>query len=184
MARTKSYALIFAALPFGLMLTGCGTASDAPGIGLNGVNEVVAGNWDAARSDFHSDYANYSGHPIAVFNEGVTIHHDGDIDRADTLFSEAVVRGQGYHPDLTLEPEGARAPVEPMLASLTVKEHACNRLHRDNKLDTNCGDQIVAAVIPAPEPAPAPVAEVAPPAPAPAVEAEATTAPAPKPSRH
>jgi len=182
--KSRKYALIFAAFPLALTAAGCSVpASDAPGIGYTGVQQVAAGNWNAAHQSFDADYSMYSQHPIAVFNKGVTVHHDGDIDKADTFFSEAVVRGQGYHPDVTLEPEGASAPAYPMMASLTVKEHACNRLHSDNKLDQNCGDQIVAAVIP--QPAPAPVAEVAPPpAPAPAIEAEATAAPAPKQDRH
>ena len=84
-------------------------ASDASGIGLAGIHEVAAGNWNAARDSFNADYSNYSEHPIAVFNKGVTVHHDGDVDKADTFFSEAVVRGEGYHPELTLEPEGAPA---------------------------------------------------------------------------
>ena len=181
---SKKYALILAALPIGLMVSGCSMETrDAPGIGLTGVHEVVAGNWDAARASFNADYSSNSSHPIAVFNEGVTIHHDGNVDKADTLFSEAVIRGQGYHPDLTLEPEGAPAPAREMEASLTVKEHACNRLHRDSKLDANCGDQIVAVVVP--EAPPAQVAVAAPaPEPAPVIEAEATAAPAPKQDRH
>ncbi|MBV9549699.1 MAG: hypothetical protein JO256_08525 [Alphaproteobacteria bacterium] len=150
-------------------------------IGYAGIQQVAAGNWTAARASFDADYNTYSGHPIAVFNKGVTYHHDGNIDSADTLFSEAVVRGKGYHPDITLEPEGGREPVVPTLAALTVSEHACNRLHRDNKLDPNCGDRIVAVV--EPEAPPAVVAE-AEAAPEPAVEAEATVAPPPKRSRH
>ena len=184
--KPSKYALILATLPLGLIVSGCSMGTtDASNIGLAGIHEVAAGNWTAAHAAFDADYNNHSDHPIAVFNKGVTVHHDGDVDKADTFFSEAVVRGQGYHPDLTLESEGASAPARPMEASLTVKEHACNRLHSDNKLDPNCGDRIVAMVTPEPAPAPAPVAEVAPPpAPAPVVEAEATAAPAPKPSRH
>lgn len=175
-------ALLCAALPVALFVSGCTTNTvDTAAIGNAGLHEVVAGNWTAAKDDFSRDYSANPEHPIAVFNMGVTNHHDGDIGRADTLFSEAVVRGKGYKPDLTLEPEMAGSNTAmPAVAMLTVAEHACNRLHRDNKLDANCGDQI--AVI-TPEPAPAPVAEAAP-EPAPAVEAQATAIPRPKQDRN
>jgi hypothetical protein len=155
-------ALLCAVLPLGLMTSGCGSLG---GIGNAGVHDVVAGNWTAAKEDFNEDYRDHPQHPIAVFNMGATYHHDGDVDKADNMFSEAVTRGKGYDPDITLEPQGA---------GLTVAEHACNRLHRDNKLDANCGDRIVAIETPAP---PAPMAQATP-EPAPAVEAEATTVPA------
>ena len=64
-------------------------------------------------------------HPIAVFNMGATYHHDGDVNKADNMFSDAVIRGRGYEPDLTLEPASA---------GTTVSEHACVRLHRDNQV--------------------------------------------------
>jgi hypothetical protein len=131
------------------------------GIGNAGFHEAAAGNWNAAKADFNEDYSNHPNHPIAVFNMGATYHHDGDVNKADNMFSDAVIRGRGYEPDLTLEPASA---------GTTVSEHACARLHRDNQLDANCGDQIVAVVTPPP---PAPVAQAAP-EPAPAVEAEAT----------
>jgi hypothetical protein len=143
-------ALICAVLPIGLAASGC-----SMGIGQAGSKQVVAGNWGAAKADFHADYAAYPEHPIAVFNMGATDHHDGDISHADTLFSEAVQRGKGYVPDGTLEPAG-----------LTVAEHACARLHRDNRLDANCGDRIALEA-----PAPAQVAQAEP---APAAEAQAT----------
>jgi hypothetical protein len=150
-------ALICAVLPIGLMASGCS------GIGEAGVNHVVAGNWPAATEDFSHDYADHPAHPIAQFNMGASYHHDGATDKADTMFSEAVVSGKGYVPDGTLEPKSAGD---------TIAEHACARLHRDSKLDANCGDSMVAAaVIP-----PAPVAVTAP-EPAPAIEAEATVAP-------
>jgi hypothetical protein len=155
-------ALICAVLPLGLLTSGCST-----GMGAAGVHDVVAGNWTAAKEDFNEDYRNDPEHPIAVFNMGTAYHHDGDIDKADSMFSEAVQRGRGYEPDITLEPQGA---------GLTVSEHACNRLHRDNKLDANCGDRIVAAVTPPPAPVQA--------EPAPAAEAQATTVPPPKQDRH
>ena len=108
--KSSKYALICAVLPLGLVVSGCSmTPKDAPGLGMNGVNEVVAGNWDAARNSFNADYTTHTEHPIAVFNKGVTYHHDGDVDKADTLFSEAVIRGNGYHPEVTLEPEGRPA---------------------------------------------------------------------------
>jgi hypothetical protein len=178
----KNYAkgaLLCAVIPFGMLASGCADPGDHKGIGYAGVHQVVAGNWDAAKGDFNQDYNGHPDHPIAVFNMGATYHHDGDINKADTLFSEAVVRGKGYMPDVTLEPEGHSDASLPAPASLTVAEHACNRLHRDNKLDANCGDQIVAIE----EPAPAPVAEAAP-EPAPAVEAEATVVPPPKQDRN
>jgi hypothetical protein len=84
------------------------------------------------------------------------------------MFSEAVLTGKTYYPSATLEPEGTSA---------TIGRHACTRLHRDNKLDTNCGDQIAMELPPAPPP---PVAQAAP-EPAPAVEAQAT---APKQGRN
>jgi hypothetical protein len=86
------------------------------------------------------------------------------------MFSEAVLTGRSYYPYDTLEPEGTSA---------TIGRHACTRLHRDNKLDTNCGDQIAVELPPAPPPAP--VAQAAPVEPAPAIEAQAT---APKQDRN
>ncbi len=162
--RTK-IALLCATLPLGFLLAGCSGASDM-GIGNAGVHDVVAGNWTAAKEDFNEDYSSHPQHPIAVFNMGTAYHHDGNIDKADSMFGEAVERGRDTRPPITLEPQGA---------GLTVTEHACNRLHRDNKLDANCGDQIVAVMTPPP----APIAE-----PAPAPEAEATVVPAPKQDRH
>jgi hypothetical protein len=149
-------ALICAVLPIALAASGCS------GIGEAGSHQVVAGNWPAAKADFNEDYANHPGHPIAMFNIGATYHHDGDINKADSMFSETVQKGKGYVPDGTLEPANA---------GVTVAEHACSRLHRDNRLDANCGDRIALET-----PAPAPVAQAAPET-APAVEAEATTVP-------
>ena len=142
--------LICAALPLALMTTAC------TGIGEAGSMKVAAGNWEGAKADFAADYATHPEHPIAVFNIGATYHHDGDINKADSMFAEAVQRGKGYVPDGTLEPAG-----------LTVADHACARLHRDNRLDANCGDRIAMEVTPAPQ-----VAEVV--QPAPAAEAQAT----------
>jgi hypothetical protein len=139
-------ALICAVLPIGLMTAGCSSNTGEQPIGLAGVNAVVAGNWPAAKEDFNQDYSSHPEHPIAVFNKGTAYHYDGNVDQADTMFSEAVVRGKEIVPPITLEPQGV---------GLTVTMHACNRLHRDNKLDANCGDQIVAAVTPPPQPAPA-----------------------------
>jgi hypothetical protein len=150
---------ICAVLPVGLLLSGCG------GMGSAGFHQVVAGNWNAAKEDFNEDYRDNPEHPIAVFNMGAAYRHDGDVDKSSSMFSEAVIRGKGYVPDDTLEPANAGD---------TIAEHACARLHRDNKLDANCGDTIVAVVTPPP----APMAQAAP-EPAPAVEAEATAIPAP-----
>ena len=161
-------------LPLGLLTAGC---SGMGGVGEAGFDDVVAGNWDGARIEFNRDYQNKPEHPIAVFNQGVTQQHDGNIGRADTLFSEAVVRGKGYVPDETLEP---------LSSGRTIAEHACARLHRDSRLDANCGDQIA---LEAPLAPPAPIAQATrelpeaveaqatrePPA---AVEAQATTVPA------
>jgi len=161
-------ALICAILPIGMMAAGC-TAIE--GVGAEGFHEVVAGNWPAAKADFEQDYKADPNHPVTQFNMGATYHHDGNINQADRMFSEAVISGKGYYPSASLEPEGTGA---------TVGRHACTRLHRDNKLDTNCGDQIAMELPPAPPPAP--VAQAAPPPePAPAVEAQAT---APKQDRN
>jgi len=43
--------------------------------------------------------------------------------------------------------------LEPKDAGVTVAEHACARLHRDNRLDPNCGDRIAIEVPAAPPPA-------------------------------
>ena len=167
--RFAKGALLCTVLPLGLMTSGC------MGMGEAGVHDVQAGNWPAAKEDFNHDDQSDPAHPIAVFNMGATYHHDGDIDKADTMFHEAVERGKTHTPDFSLEPEGS---------GITVADQACSRLHRDNKLDANCGDRIVATEAP-PAPAPTPVAEAAPaPAPAPAIEAEATTAPPPKQDRN
>src|SRR5579863_9548973 len=106
-------ALICAVLPVGFLLSGCG------GIGNAGLHQVVAGNWTAAKEDFNEDYKDNPDHPIAVFNMGATYHHDGDTNKADSMFTEAVQRGKGYMPDRTLEPKNAGD---------TVAEHACARL--------------------------------------------------------
>jgi hypothetical protein len=146
-------------LPLGLFNAGC----SGMGVGAAGLHDVAAGNWDRARVEFTRDFQDKPEHPIAVFNMGVTHQHDGNIGRADTLFSEAAVRGKGYVPDETLEPPSA---------GLTVAEHACARLHRDNRLDPNCGDQIA---LEAPVPPPPPIAEATR-EPPPAVEAQAPPA--------
>jgi hypothetical protein len=164
------FALISAALPVALFAAGC---SSIEGMGAEGFHEVVAGNWPAAKADFAEDYKYNPQHPIAQFNIGTAYHHDGDVNGADRMFSEAVISGRTYYPSASLEPEGTSA---------TVSRHACTRLHRDNKLDTNCGDQIAMELPPAPPPPPAPVAQAAP-EPAPAIEAQAT-APAPKQDRN
>ena len=158
-------ALLCAVLPVGLMTSGCS------GVGYAGVHDVMAGNWTAAKADFNEDYRDNPDHPIAIFNMGTAYSHDGDINKAAPMFSEAAVRGRGYVPDGTLEP---------VSSGRTVAEHACARLHRDNKLDPNCGDRIALETPPAPPPAP--IAQAAP-EPAPAVEAEATTAPEPVPPK-
>ena len=160
-------ALICAVLPIGLLAAGC---SAFEGIGAEGYHEVVAGNWPAAKADFQADYQGAPEHPVAQFNIGTAYHHDGDIAGADKMFSEAVISGREYFPSKSLEPEGV---------SVTVSRHACTRLHRDNKLDTNCGDQIAMELPPAPPPAP-----VAQAAPAPAVEAQATAPTPPKQDRN
>jgi hypothetical protein len=157
-------AAICAVLPFGLLTSGC--------VGYAGVHQVMAGNWTAAKADFSDDYRDYPGHPIAIFNMGTAYRHDGDINKSTPLFSEAAVAGKGYVPDGTLEP---------ISSGDTVAEHACARLHRDNKLDANCGDRIALETPPAPPPAP--LAEATP-QPAPAVEAEATAPPPPKQDRN
>ena len=162
-------ALICAILPIGLLATGC---SSIEGIGAEGFHHVVAGNWQAAKADFSDDYKMAPDHPVAQFNIGTAYHHDGDINGADRMFSQAVISGREYFPSASLEPEGT---------SVTVARHACTRLHRDNKLDTNCGDQIAMELPPAPPPAP--VAQAAP-EPAPAVEAQATAPTPPKQDRN
>lgn len=129
-------AMLCAALPLGLLISGC-----TNGIGAAGLKKVAAGNWPAAKVDFHRDYANHPNHPIAVFNMGATHAHEGDNNKAAMFFSETVQTGRGYVPDLTLEPA----------VGATIAEHACSRLHRDNRLDVNCGDQLVAVVTPEPE---------------------------------
>jgi hypothetical protein len=155
----KKGALACAALPIGLLMSGC--SSYNAGMGEKGVAEVRAGNWQAAREDFTADYSRHPQHPIAVFNMGDTYHHDGNIQLADAKFGDAVVIGKSYQPDAFLEPDSRSA---------TIAQISCRHLHEDSKLNADCGDQI-ALVTP-----PAPVAE-AQPEPAPAVEAQATTVP-------
>jgi hypothetical protein len=159
--RSSSKVTFFSLLlPLGLLTAGC----SGMGVGKAGVDDVIAGNWDGARIEFTRDYQDKPDHPIAVFNMGVTHQHDGDIGKADSLFSEAAVRGKGYVPHRTLE----------LLSSgRTVAEHACARLHRDNRLDASCGDQIA---LEAPVAPPAPIAQATREAPA-AVEAQATREP-------
>ena len=160
-------ALIFAVLPIALSTSACssGLSEAFGGMGEAGFHDVQAGNWDGARREFASDYQRHPEHPVAVFNMGVTYRHDGNIAQADTLFSDAVIKGKAHVPDDTLEPPGS---------GITVADHACARLHRDNRLDANCGDQIALEA-----PAPAPVAQAAPPAP----EAQATVVPPPAPPK-
>jgi len=160
----KKGALVCAVLPIGLFVSGCSSSSYDSGMGEKGVAEVKAGNWQAAREDFTSDYSRHPEHPIAVFNMGDTYHHDGNLQLADAKFSDAVTIGKKYQPDGFLEPDSRGA---------TIAEISCRHLHEDSKLDANCGDQIALVTPPAP---PAQVAE-AQPEPAPAVEAQATTVP-------
>ena len=155
-------AAICALLPIGLMTSGCAIEGFG-GVGEAGVHQVVAGNWNAAKADFAEDYQDNPDHPIAIFNMGTAYRHDDNLDKSTPMFSEAAVKGRGYVPDGTLEP---------ISSGKTVAEHACARLHRDNKLDPNCGDRIAVEMPPAPPPAPVAQAQ---PEPAPAVEAEATT---------
>jgi hypothetical protein len=170
-SSSSKAAFLFLVLPLGLCTAGC----SGMGVGEAGVHDVIAGNWDKARIDFSRDYQEKPDHPIAVFNMGVTHQHDGNMGTAYSLYSEAALRGKGYVPDNTLEPPSS---------GRTVAEHACARLHRDNRLDANCGDQIALVAPVAPpaiaqaEPPPAVVeAPVAPEPPA-AAEAQATTVPA------
>jgi hypothetical protein len=160
----KKGAFVGAVLPVGLLVSACG------GMGYAGVQDVKAGHYQAAEADFSSDYSGSPGHPLAVFNMGVTLHHEGKLEEADAKFREAAAIGRRYHPDEFLEPDAD---------GRTVSEIACRHLHDDRQLDADCGDQIV-AVIPAPA---APIAEAQPVAPEPApVEAEATTPP-PQPAK-
>jgi hypothetical protein len=161
-------ALILAVLPIGLLGPGC---TMFEGIGAEGFHEVEAGNWKAARVNFEQDLKYAPEHPVAQFNMGAAHHHDGEIDSAHRMFSEAVISGKTYYPSATMEPEGTGA---------TVGRHACTRLHRDNKLDVNCGDQIAMQLPPAPPP---PVAQAEPPA-ALAAQATAPEPPAPKQDRN
>jgi len=156
--------LIFAVLPIGLIAPGC--SSIFGGIGSEGFHQVVAGNWPAARSNFEADYKEYPAHPVAQFNMAAAHSHSGETNEAHNLFSQAVMSGKTYYPSDTLEPEGTSA---------TVGRHACTRLHKDNKLDVNCGDQIAMQLPPAPPPA----AE-----PPPAVAAQATAPEPPKQDRN
>jgi hypothetical protein len=156
-------ALIFAVLPIGLLASGC---SVFQGIGAEGYHEVVAGNWPAARAEFEQDYKYAPEHPVAQFNMAAAHSHFAETNQAHNLFSQAVISGKTYYPSSSLEPEGT---------STTVGRHACTRLHRDNKLDVNCGDQI-AMQLP-----PAPVAQAAPEPPV-ALAAQAT-APEPTPPK-
>ena len=175
-SSSSKVTFFFLVLPLGLSTAGC----SGMGVGEAGVHDVVAGNWDRARIEFTRDYQDQPEHPIAVFNMGVTHQHDGNIGKADALYSEAAVRGKGYVPDGTLEPPSS---------GRTVAEHACARLHRDNRLDASCGDQIALVAPVAP---PAPIAQASePPAaveapatrePPAAVEAQATTVPAAPPA--
>ena len=158
-------ALIFAVLPLGLLAPGC---SVFEGMGSEGYHEVVAGNWPAAKVEFEQDYKYAPNHPVAQFNIGAAHHHDGNINSADSMFSQAVISGRTYYPSRSLEPEGTSA---------TISRHACTRLHRDNKLDTNCGDQIAMEL----PPAPAPVAQAA--AEPPVAIAAQATAPEPTPPK-
>ncbi len=174
-SSSSKVTFFFLVLPLGLSTAGC----SGMGVGAAGFRDVVAGNWDRARIEFTRDYQVTPEHPIAVFNMGVTHQHDGNIGKADALFSEAAVRGKGYVPYETLEPPSS---------GRTVAEHACARLHRDNRLDASCGDQIALEAPVAPPAAveaqatrepPAPVEEAqATPEPPAAVEAQATTVPA------
>ena len=161
-SSSSKVTFFFLVLPLGLSTAGC----SGMGVGAAGVHDVMAGNWDRARIEFARDYQDKPEHPIAVFNLGVTHQHDGDIGKADALFSEAAVRGKGYVPDGTLEP---------LSSGRTVAEHACARLHRDNRLDASCGDQIA---LEAPVAPPAPIAQATREEPPAAVEAQATTVPA------
>jgi hypothetical protein len=159
-SSASKVALFSLVLPLGLFTAGC----SGTGVGAAGLHDVAAGNWDSARIEFTRDYQDHPADPIAVFNLGVTQQHDGNSERAYALYSEAAVGGKGYVPGQTLEPPSA---------GVTVAEHACARLHRDNRLDASCGDQIA---LEAPVAPPAPIAQATRELPA-AVEAQATREP-------
>jgi hypothetical protein len=149
-SRYTKGALICAMLPIGLFAAGCAMSSghetntavsSNPGLGQEGFEAFAAGDYSKSKVEFTNDYRDHSGSPLTQFNMGATYHKDGDIKKADGMYSQAAANGKDYRPSRFLEANSANA---------TVTEVACRHLHEDRQLDVSCNDQMAAA-----EPAPA-----------------------------
>jgi hypothetical protein len=156
--RYTKGALICAVLPIGLFASGC------EGLGHPGYDEFAAGNYEQSKVDFGTDFQKHPGNPLTQFNMGATYHQEGDIAKADGMYSEAAAGGNDYRPSEFLEADSDNA---------TVRNIACRHLHEDRQLDVSCDDQ-AAAIAPI---QPAPVVAEATVEPAPEVEAAATDVP-------
>lgn len=141
---TKS-ALICMVLPIGLFAAGCSTSSNHepnsavssnPGLGERGFGAFAAGDYTEAKAEFTADYRNDTGSPLTQYNMGASYRQEGDMRRANGMYSEAAGSGKDYRPSRFLEANSTNA---------TIREMACRRLHEDRQLDLNCGDQMAAA---------------------------------------
>jgi hypothetical protein len=159
--RYAKGALICAVLPIGLLASGC---SWGLGLGNPGYGEFAAGNYEQSKVDFANDFQRYPDNPLTNFNMGATYHQEGNVPRADVMYSEAAASGKDYQPSNFLEADSRDA---------TITTIACRHLHEDRQLDVNCGDQM-AVIVPI---QPAPVVAEAIVQPAPAVEAAAAYVP-------
>lgn len=132
-------------------------------IGQPGYDEFKAGDYQRANVSFRHDMDRYPDSTIAQFNMGDSYHHEGDTPQADGMFHQVAADGKDFVPDKVLELGGENRE------NLSANAVACRHLHEDRQLDANCGDQIVAVVVPPPaaEPAPAVEAEATAPEPAP-----------------
>lgn len=121
--RVARYLQIGAVVGLGLALAGCG------GIGRPGYDEFVTGNYQKAHEDFASDYASYPNSPVAQINMGESYRQRGEQDKANAMFHDAALSGQGIHPDGMSEPHNSNT---------TIADVACRYLAENHQSDPNC----------------------------------------------
>jgi tetratricopeptide (TPR) repeat protein len=107
----------------GLALSGCG------GIGMQGYQEFVDGQYDKAHASFTADYNNHPNNAIAQLNLGDSFVQRGERAQANTYFHQAANSGKDIRPDGMTERHDANT---------TIADVACRHLHEDGQSDSNC----------------------------------------------